>query len=376
MAAATIPHLHTTRQVSGFTHSYYRYPATTSPELVRDVVLAYSRVDDIVLDPFMGGGTSVVEAIAHGRRAIGVDLNPLAVMIARAKTTPLGLGDWAELSEWASGHIFSNRAGTARDERTRNLPQTLHRPLASALGRIASLRKPEQRLAARCALLSVGRWALETNDTIPRPRSLQRKLEERLSAMQRGMDQLIATAKCYGVARASIRSRRLLTLSAAEDVTERLENMGERHKADLVVTSPPYPGVHVLYHRWQVDGRRETPAAYWLAGARDGAGPSFYTMGGRSGSGQLAYFDRLETIYAQVRKLLRPNAVVAQLVAFHDAQDQLPRFLKAMRRAGYEPLGRTGSGDLSRLVPNRRWYARGRAFDASREFLLLHRPRS
>ena len=30
--------------------------------------------------------------------------------------------------------------------------------------------------------------------------------------------------------------------------------------ADLVVTSPPYPGIHMLYHRWQVDGRKETDA--------------------------------------------------------------------------------------------------------------------
>jgi hypothetical protein len=41
-------------------------------------------------------------------------------------------------------------------------------------------------------------------------------------------------------------------------------------KAKLIVTSPPYPGVHVLYHRWHVDGRRETPAPYWIAGCNDG----------------------------------------------------------------------------------------------------------
>ena len=40
----------------------------------------------------------------------------------------------------------------------------------------------------------------------------------------------------------------------------------------LVVTSPPYPGVHVLYHRWQVDGRKEAPLPFMIANKLDGAG--------------------------------------------------------------------------------------------------------
>ena len=49
----------------------------------------------------------------------------------------------------------------------------------------------------------------------------------------------------------------------------------------LVLTSPPYPGVHVLYHRWQVDGRKEAPLPFMIANKLDGAGLSYYTMGDR-----------------------------------------------------------------------------------------------
>ena len=49
----------------------------------------------------------------------------------------------------------------------------------------------------------------------------------------------------------------------------------------LVLTSPPYPGVHVLYHRWQVDGRKEAPLPFMIANKLDGAGSSYYTMGDR-----------------------------------------------------------------------------------------------
>jgi hypothetical protein len=41
----------------------------------------------LVADPYCGSGTALVEAAAHGRRSIGIDLNPLAVLISSAKTT-------------------------------------------------------------------------------------------------------------------------------------------------------------------------------------------------------------------------------------------------------------------------------------------------
>ncbi len=48
---------------------------------------------------------------------------------------------------------------------------------------------------------------------------------------------------------------------------------------DLILTSPPYPGVHVLYHRWNVRARRETPVLFWLANCLDGHGSVHYTLG-------------------------------------------------------------------------------------------------
>jgi adenine-specific DNA methylase len=64
--------------VSGHTHTFYRYPARFSPLFVREVIRHYSRPGEVILDPFMGGGTAIVEALALGRKVIGVDLNTLA----------------------------------------------------------------------------------------------------------------------------------------------------------------------------------------------------------------------------------------------------------------------------------------------------------
>ena len=46
----------------------------------------------------------------------------------------------------------------------------------------------------------------------------------------------------------------------------------------LVLTSPPYPGVHVLYHRWQVQGRRETPAPFWIVTAASLDGDEIFSI--------------------------------------------------------------------------------------------------
>ncbi|MHA2249167.1 MAG: DNA methyltransferase [Candidatus Kariarchaeaceae archaeon] len=59
------------------------------PEVVNRLISFLSKENDIVLDPFCGSGTIVLEATQLNRKCIGIDINPLAIKIARAKTTIL-----------------------------------------------------------------------------------------------------------------------------------------------------------------------------------------------------------------------------------------------------------------------------------------------
>ena len=93
----------------------------------------------------------------------------------------------------------------------------------------------------------------------------------------------------------------ILNGDAAElDKSPLFRDKGKR--VSLVVTSPPYPGVHVLYHRWQVDGRRETPAPYWIAGCNDGQGASFYNFGDRRQTAADNYFQNSLTTLKAIRR--------------------------------------------------------------------------
>ena len=69
------------------THAVHRYSGKFIPAVARKAIELLSQPGETVLDPFAGSGTTLLEAILLGRNAIGVDLNPLACLIARVKTT-------------------------------------------------------------------------------------------------------------------------------------------------------------------------------------------------------------------------------------------------------------------------------------------------
>ena len=67
------------KPVKGLTHIFYRYPARFSPHFAGTATELFSKPSDLVYDPYMGGGTTVVEAMVRGRDAVGSDLNSLSV---------------------------------------------------------------------------------------------------------------------------------------------------------------------------------------------------------------------------------------------------------------------------------------------------------
>jgi len=70
------------------THRFHPYPARMVPQIARRVILTFTKEGDVVLDPFCGSGTVLVEARLSGRNSIGIDINPLAILIANVKSDP------------------------------------------------------------------------------------------------------------------------------------------------------------------------------------------------------------------------------------------------------------------------------------------------
>ncbi len=77
-------------------HSICPYFAMFPESFVRRNVLAWSKRNDVILDPFSGRGTTVFESLLNGRRGLGCDTNPVAVCISKAKADPPTLEDVLE----------------------------------------------------------------------------------------------------------------------------------------------------------------------------------------------------------------------------------------------------------------------------------------
>ena len=371
---------HSTDRVQGYTHDFYKYPARFSPGFVRFMLDSLTEPGDYVLDPFMGGGTTIVEAAVSGRRAIGSDLNELAQFVTRTKTTPLSDQDIAEIRRWVydvRDAVDKNElAASPCDAPVKNMPLSTFPFFAVATNLVKDLRFPRRRQFAKCILVRVGQWALDGRSTIPASQIIGEEFEKRAERMIDGLTEFVTAAKTGGIYKNKITSTRKLMPFSASDSALAKSLQRREIRPRLVLTSPPYPGVHVLYHRWQVLGRKETPAPYWIANIRDGHSDSYYTMGGRSQQGLRNYFIILSKAFNNLRSIIAADATVVQLISFSDADTQLPLYLSAMDEAGFKEtnIGAIDSRQ-TRLVPNRKWYnQRQSCNDAGREVLLIHRP--
>ncbi|MDO1500572.1 DNA methyltransferase [Winogradskyella maritima] len=72
-----------------WTHGYHRYPAKFLPNLVKKIIEDYTDQGDTIADLFAGCGTTLVESKIHGRKSVGVDINPVAQLITDVKTNPI-----------------------------------------------------------------------------------------------------------------------------------------------------------------------------------------------------------------------------------------------------------------------------------------------
>lgn len=77
------------RSTEQWTHGYHRYPAKFLPDVVRRIIEEYANGSKLIADLFAGCGTTLVEAKVHGISSVGVDINPVAQLITKVKTTPL-----------------------------------------------------------------------------------------------------------------------------------------------------------------------------------------------------------------------------------------------------------------------------------------------
>lgn len=263
-------------EVDSLTHPFHAYPARMHPWIARHL-LADAR-GCTVLDPFVGSGTVAIEGLRVGARVVGVDVNPVSLRIAWARTRLWGAEDIdafearaRRLSEEAFRRARERRSvalsDVARAEADWYAPHVLMelQVLADAVEAEPDADVAELlRMVLSSLLVKVSFQASESD-----PRRIERQIGrgtasrlfgDKATLLARGLRELAAEAP-PGTPPVA------LHLGDARDLRDVADGA-----VDLIVTSPPYPGVYNYpahqARRYPWLGEVEAEAARHEIGAR------------------------------------------------------------------------------------------------------------
>jgi DNA methylase len=313
------------RERTKHVHRLHPYLGKFVPQLVEVLLQRYFRPGQHVLDPFVGSGTTLVQALESGLDATGSDIAAFNCLLADVKTR--AYNPFVLERELRSAH---ERVGETVDERPSGYVRAWFAPGAARelLGFRALVGDFESVDVLRVALARAARSARQTTHfDLEFPRAPQRgeywchkhrrvcrPTEVAAPFLRRYLLDTLARIKAFSRLRASGRAATILHGDARE------LDFGDRF--DGVVTSPPYPGL--------IDYHEQHRYAYDLLGLGDcrelelGAGAL-----GTSKAALAAYSDGIVTVLTNVRSSLRPGAPVAIVV--NDRRGLYPEILE---RAG------------------------------------------
>ena len=294
------------------THNFHPFPGKFIPQIPKKLMAELLPDGGTVFDPFCGSGTTLVEANLSGNPCVGVDINPLFVMISRAKTTPLAEGEMQYLQEWAAkvsekgGSLYYGGLGTKRAspsiEQKPNLAGWFSTIALNEIGMIKSeiSHLPSGRLKDFCstALSSIlVRVSYQDSDT------RYARVEKKLSPTQTThifrdkLKDMIERIREFS-ARASDATVEVLCHDA-RSLTDAPE-LGNR-AFDLVITSPPYVNAYDYhkYHRQRMNWLDvdSSPVRKLEIGGHDR-----YT---RKNADPATYFSDLQRCFAETSERMR-----------------------------------------------------------------------
>lgn len=93
------------------THNIHRYSGKFIPQIAGRAIDILTVPGETILDSYMGSGTTLLEASLRNRKSIGIDLNPLAVLISNVKNTVVDESDLKEITGELIPYVSSLASG-------------------------------------------------------------------------------------------------------------------------------------------------------------------------------------------------------------------------------------------------------------------------
>ena len=403
---------------NGRTHAWHPFPAKFPPQLPRFFIEALTSPGDTVLDPMCGSGTTLVEAVDSGRRAIGCDIDPLARLIAAVKLTPVDASEviriGVEVLLAARRRVRDDRPGLERglgarfDSKTRKFVDYWFLPaqqleLLALVEEIERLPDEQSRSFFRLVLSStiiaksggVSR-ARDLAHTRPHrvesktPKSAFSEFEQRLARISRDAE---VAGSLPAAGRPPPRAPRARPAESPiagpssppsfEVRAARAERTGlESGSVDLVVTSPPYANGAIDYMRahkfslvWlglEIDAltslRREYLGHDAQASTSGGELPEhceailgrLFALDRRKAGVLRRYFGEMEDVFRETRRVVRQDGAAVVVVGtsvLRGIDVETPFCLAALaQRVGFDLSGITVRRlDRDRRMMPARW---------------------
>ena len=312
----------------GLTHGFHPYPGRFHRALPRTVLSALQQgaqhqnalkqgaqhqsalQSDTpkVFDPFMGGGTALVEAMLLGLECWGNDLNPVALLVARERTRPRSESQARELRTLAEG--LASQVEALRREKnpprcTLRFPHLIlpHHPphlLAELLqwNRLIRALPPGAPQETLQAVFSSGvvKYSTLATDSGSRGKS---------PAYPKGAVTRFLIAKCHQLAQAQLNLTKLAGAGAplphllCED--SRLLPSLAWGQFDLIITSPPYPGTYDYFQQHQLRlAWLETPIRDFESGE----------IGSRRAKEPVRWNDALRDVLGSLARVVKPEGAL------------------------------------------------------------------
>jgi site-specific DNA-methyltransferase (cytosine-N4-specific) len=312
-------------------HALHPYPARFIPQIPAKAIAAYTQPGDCVLDPFCGGGTTLLESILLGRPAIGIDNNAVACLISRAKTAPYTPADLACLTDFLNRVAVDVMAASPSqiwlpEYKNRDYwfaPAALH-DLGRLRYAINQLPEPAHSFALTVFSALIVRASYQDSDTryarvdkVYQPGSAVQWYQQKLSVALATLKEIADLPK----ATAAVRLTDGRDLRYIPDAS-----------VDFLVTSPPYLNAYDYhkYHRHRL---------HWIGGdiklARDCeiGGHDTFT---RPHADPQAYFDTMTTCFREWVRVLKPEShalvVIGDAIVDGQAVPVADRFIDIFAR--------------------------------------------
>ncbi len=329
-------------------HDIHPYPAKFIPQIPAGLIARLSSRGETVLDPFGGSGTTALEAVRLGRKAISVDANPLSALIGRVKTARLDLESTKALHVHHAAIVAQLNGGDLDSDlligqygslapkianREKWFADTAYGELLLIRSRISELEDGPTR---DIALVALSRMVIRVSfqDSETRYKSVPRSVPsgETLKRYLREFDAVLSS-----VSRNEASTRYGITRFVCGDIRSVKSELLPDGAADLVVTSPPYGNAtdYHLYHRFRLLWLGFDPIA--LGRIEIGS----HLKHQRQASGFDSYLEDMEASLITMHRALKPGRyaalVIGDSVYGGITHDPAAALFDRADRLGFEP---------------------------------------